>query len=155
MALPNGYDKNKKYPLIISPHPFSWSNFENHSHGAPDLLYPFKGWSGIPDKYKVVIALPLGHGRYFEKVSLAWEAQLGDIAKIPSVLDELNIGVKKEKIYICGLSMGGMETLVAVALYPGLFKAGFSFNAVIDLVKWYKDIVKGCGSKKLLEMCFQ
>ncbi len=116
------------------------------------MLYPFKGWSGISNKYKVVIASPLGHGRNFEKISLAWEAQMNDISKIPSILARLDIKVKSEKIYISGLSMGGMETIAAMALYPGIFKAGFSFNALVDLVAWYKDIIEGHGSEKLLEM---
>ena len=115
-------------------------------------MYPFKGWSGISDKYKVILTSPLGHGRHFEKISLAWEAQMEDISKIPSILERLDIKIKSEKIYICGLSMGGMETITAMALYPEIFKAGFSFNALVDLVAWYKDIVDGHGSIKLLEM---
>lgn len=150
LSLPLDYDNNKKYPLIISPHPFGWSNFENYAHGTPDLVYPFKGWMGISCKYNVIISLPLGHGRCFEKISLAWEAQMQDISEIPLILDRINIKIKMGKIYICGLSMGGMESLVAMALFPELFKAGFTFNALVDLAEWYNDIINGYGSEKLL-----
>ena len=152
LSLPLDFKSDKVYPLIISPHPFGWSNFENFAHGAADLIQPFNGWVGISDKFKVIIALPLGHGRVFNKVSLGWEAQIKDLVSIPKILEDIDIKIKESKIYICGLSMGGMEALTTLGMYPETFKAGFSFNGITDLGAWYDDIVNERTDKKLLEI---
>ena len=152
LSLPLDFKSDKAYPLIISPHPFGWSNFENFAYGATDLIQPFNGWVGISDKFKVIIALPLGHGRVFNKVSLGWEAQIKDLVSIPKILEDMDIKIKESKIYICGLSMGGMETLTTLGMYPETFKAGFSFNGIADLGAWYDDIVNERTDKKLLEI---
>ena len=152
LSLPLDFESSKSYPLVISPHPFGWSNFENFAYGAADLLQPFDGWSGISNKYKVIVALPLGHGRIFNKISLGWEGQIKDLVSIPEILENTSIKIEENKIYICGLSMGGMETLTTLGMYPGIFKAGFSFNGIADLKSWYSDIINGKTDKKLLDI---
>lgn len=149
ISMPLSFKEDRSYPLIISPHPFGWSDFENFSSGAADLVFPFKGWKGIAEKYGIIIALPLGHGRVFEKISLAWEAQLKDLVTIPEVLDGAGIKINGNRIFISGLSMGGIETITAMGKYPGFFKAGFSFNGISDLETWYFDVKNGDCHPKL------
>jgi predicted peptidase len=151
ISLPLDFDEDKKYPLVISPHPFGWSNFENFASGTPDLLQSFRGWTGISENYKVIIALPYGHGKIYDKISLGWEAQIEDMISIPEILFHMNISIHKKKVYLCGLSMGGMETLTALGKYPDNFTAGFCFNAIADLARWYEDIVNNRTDEKLIE----
>lgn len=150
LAIPANFKKNKKYPIIISPHPFGFSNFENYAYGTPAMIQPFSGWKGIPSKYSLIVALPFGHGRVYDKISLSWEAQLEDISIIPKVLN--NNGYNVSNVYIGGLSMGGMESLSALGKYPDVFDAGFSFNGVADLGAWFEDIKNGLTDKELVEM---
>jgi predicted peptidase len=153
LSIPLDFKKGAKYPLVISPHPFGWSHFENFTSGAADLLQPFKGWSGLSEKYKVIIALPLGHGRIYEKISLGRDSQVQDLVAIPDVLDMMKIKINMERIYITGLSMGGMETLTTLGRYPDFFRAGFSFNGICDLAAWYDDIKNRAGvDQKLIDM---
>jgi predicted peptidase len=151
LSLPLDFHEDKPYPLVISPHPFGWSNFENFASGTPDLLQHFKGWTGISDNYKVVIALPYGHGKVHDKICLGFTAQIEDLISIPQILSQMHITINREKIYLCGLSMGGMETLTALGLYPGIFTAGISFNAIADLAGWYEDIVHHRTDGKLID----
>lgn len=44
LSLPLDFDLNKKYSLVISPHPFGFSSLENYAYGTPDLLQNFNGW---------------------------------------------------------------------------------------------------------------
>jgi len=149
VSLPLDFQSDRTYPLIISPHPFGWSHLENFSSGAADLLQPFKGWTGLSDKYKLIIALPLGHGRVHEKISLGWIGQIEDVVFIPEVLEEMDIHT--DRVYLCGLSMGGMETLTALGMYPDFFRGGFIFNAIADLANWYEDIIQNRCDKKLID----
>ena len=150
LSLPINFVKNKKHPLIISPHPFGFSNLENYTYGTPDLLEPFTGWKGIPTKYDLVLAIPLGHGRVYDKISLSWEAQLYDLSNISEVLQ--NDGYNITKVYVGGLSMGGMESLTVLGKYPNVFTAGFSFNGIADLAAWCNDIINGKTDKKMFDM---
>jgi len=149
ISLPLDFQIDKTYPLIISPHPFGWSHFENFSSGATDLLQHFDGWTGLSDRYKVIIALPLGHGRVHEKISLGWIGQIEDIVSIPKILKKMNI--QTDRVYASGLSMGGKDTLIACGMYPDFFRAGFIFNAIADLANWYEDIIHENCDRKLLD----
>jgi dipeptidyl aminopeptidase/acylaminoacyl peptidase len=152
VSLPVTFKTSRSYPLVVSPHPFGWSHFENYAKGAADLLEPFRGWAGISEKYQVVIALPFGHGRALERVSLGWEAQIEDLAAMPRILEEAGVRVKSDKVYIAGLSMGGLETLTALGKHPDTFRAGVCFNGISDLAAFYDDVVSGVTDQKLRDM---
>jgi len=152
VSLPVTFKGSRSYPLVVSPHPFGWSHFENYAKGAADLLEAFRGWARISERYQVLIALPLGHGRVFERVSLGWEAQIEDLAAMPRILEEAGMRIRSDKVYIAGLSMGGMETLTAMGKHPDTFRAGASFNGISDLAKFYDDVVAGVTDKKLRDM---
>jgi len=150
LALPLRWDINKRYNLIISPHFFGATYFENYYLGAASMIEPFKGWQGIASKYNVLIAIPLGHGRVLDRISLAYEGQMKDLSELPYLL-ELK-GYKIGKVYAGGISMGGMETLTLVGKYPKIFTAAFSYNGIADLSSWYEDIIAGKTDKKMIDM---
>ncbi len=149
LSLPCDYSASKKYPLIVSPHFFGATFFENYYLGASGMKEKFHGWRGISDSFNILIAIPLGHGRIHDRASMAYEAQIDDMAYIPEVLE--SAGFKIGKKYAGGISMGAMETLTCVGRYPELFSAAFSFNAITDLEAWYYDIVEGKTDRLIIE----
>jgi hypothetical protein len=150
LALPLKWKRNKKYNLIISPHFFGATYFENYYMGSAEMIEPFMGWKGVASKYDVIVAIPMGHGRVFDRISLAFEGQILDLSKFPGILESM--GYKIKKVYAGGISMGGMETLTLVGKFPEIFSAAFSYNGIADLSAWYKDVSDGCTDKKMLEM---
>jgi len=149
LSLPCEYYASKEYPLIISPHFFGATFFENYYLGAAAMKEKFNGWRGVSDSFNILVAIPLGHGRVYDRASMAYEAQIDDMAYIPEVL--LSAGFKIGKKYAGGISMGAIETLTCVGRYPELFSAAFSFNAITDLEAWYYDIVEGKTDRLIIE----
>ena len=149
LSLPCDYSASKEYPLIISPHFFGATFFENYYLGAAAMKEKFNGWRGISDSFGILIAMPLGHGRIYDRASMAYEAQIDDMAYIPEVLGAA--GFKINKKYAGGISMGAIETLTCVGRYPELFSAAFSFNAITDLEAWYYDVIAGETDKIIIK----
>ena len=131
---PVGYKKSKKYPLILFLHGAGERGSDNKSqleHGANVFAF------GLDDHPAIVIAPQCPKEDY-------WASANFDRRKYPLELD-FNYGypeteslhasielvkkfIKKRKadkkrIYITGLSMGGMGTFEAVGRYPELFAA--------------------------------
>ena len=150
LALPLKWERSKKYNLIISPHFFGATYFENYYMGAAAMIEPFMGWRGVASKYDVMVAIPLGHGRVYDRASLAYEGQIQDLSKFPEMLESMNYKIKK--VYAGGISMGGMETLTLVGKFPKIFSAAFSYNGIADLSAWYEDVENGKTDKKMLDM---
>jgi len=150
ISKPLNFDKNKKYNLFISPHFFGATYFENYYMGASAMLEPFKGWRGVSSKLNIIIAIPLGHGRAYDRMSLAYEGQIEDLASIPGFLEAS--GYKIGKVYAGGISMGGMETLTLAGRFPEMFSAVFSFNGIADLAAWCEDVEMKNTDKKMVEM---
>ncbi len=149
LSLPCEYSASKEYPLIISPHFFGATFFENYYLGAAAMKEKFNGWRGISDSFGILIAMPLGHGRIHDRASMGYEAQIDDMAHIPEVLGAA--GFKIGKKYAGGISMGAIETLTCVGRYPELFSAAFSFNAITDLEAWYYDVIAGETDKIIIK----
>jgi hypothetical protein len=149
LSMPSGYSALKEYPLIISPHFFGATFFENYYLGAAAMKEKFNGWRGISDSFDVLVAIPFGHGRIHDKASMAYEAQIDDMAYMPELLE--SAGFKIGKKYAGGISMGAIETLTCVGRYPELFSAAFSFNAITDLEAWYYDILDGKTDRLIIE----
>ncbi len=150
LALPLKWDKNKKYSLVISPHFFGATYFENYYLGAAAMIEPFLGWKGLASKYNVMVAIPYGHGRVRDRESLAYEGQIYDLSKFPAMLE--SIGYRINKVYAGGISMGGMETLTLAGKFPEIFSAAFSYNGIADLSAWCEDVENGKTDKKMMEM---
>lgn len=150
LALPLKWKKSKKYNLIISPHFFGATYFENYYMGSSAMIETFSGWRGLASKYNVMVAIPLGHGRVYDRMSLAHEGQIQDLSKFPGMLELMEY--KINKVYAGGISMGGMETLTLVGKFPKIFSAAFSYNGIADLSAWYEDVVDNKTDKKLQDM---
>lgn len=150
LALPLKWKKSKKYNLIISPHFFGATYFENYYMGSSAMIETFSGWRGLASKYNVMVAIPLGHGRVYDRMSLAYEGQIQDLSKFPEMLE--SVGYRINKVYAGGISMGGMETLTLIGKFPEIFSAAFSYNGIADLSSWYEDVVNGKTDKKMLGM---
>jgi hypothetical protein len=149
LSLPCDFSALKEYPLIISPHFFGATFFENYYLGSAAMKEKFNGWRGVSDSFNILVAIPLGHGRINDRASMAYEAQIDDMAYIPELLE--SAGFKIGKKYAGGISMGAIETLTCVGRYPELFSAAFSFNAITDLEAWYYDILEGKTDRLIIE----
>ena len=131
---------NKPLPLVIAPHPITWTSAEDYFGGVSDLKKKeHLGYHGLSDKYQIFIAMPHGHHRKKEYCSLAYDGQMEDMAYIPNLLEKNNFPIDKKRIYCCGLSMGGQESLVFAGRFPSLVAAAVVFNPIVDLAAWYED----------------
>ncbi len=149
IALPMTFNVRKSYNVVISPHPFGFSHFENYTGGPPTMIEPYSGWKGLANRFDLIVACPLGHGRVHDRVNLAYEAQIDDLANMDKILAKNRFLIKK--MYAVGFSMGATEVLTLIGRYPGKIAAAFSFNGISDLSGCYEDIVSGNADKKLIE----
>jgi predicted peptidase len=68
----------------------------------------------------------------------------GVVADAPAWIDEAarHTPVDRDRVYACGLSMGGLEALLMAGNHPDLFAATFVFNPVVDAGAWYEDLAR-------------
>jgi polyhydroxybutyrate depolymerase len=108
--LPKGYDKNKKYPLVLAFHGI----FEN-----PRLFEMVTGLSRKADEEGFVVVYPQGtKGRILSPYTwnadfccgYAVENNVNDVGFTNSLIDELlaDYSIDSTKIYLVGFSNGGM-----------------------------------------------
>ncbi len=128
-------------PLVLAPHPISWTAAEDYHGGITGLKRGYHpGWYGLADKFGVLIAMPHGHHRRTEACSLASPEQIIDLAYLADVLEKEGYLVDRHRIYACGLSMGGLETLVITGKFPSLLAAAVAFNPIVDLAAWQQSM---------------
>lgn len=127
-------------PLVIAPHPMTFTAQDDYENGVEGMKLPHKGWRGVAERYNVLVAQPFGHGRVSDTSCLAFEGQMRDLAALPGVVEDAGYRVDRERLYACGLSMGAMEVATFLGLYPDLLAAAFVFNGVFDLVALYADL---------------
>lgn len=128
-------------PLILAPHPAGWTNAEDFHGGAFDTVAPHPGWHDLAEKHGVIVVSPETYGARVPLLSLGYAPSLQDSIGAIDAVRALDYRIDDDRIYACGLSMGGQETLLLIAHNPGLFAAGFAFNPVVDLAHWYSDFV--------------
>lgn len=125
-------------PLVLAPHPSGWTAEEDYHGGLAGLRRKYHhGWHGLAVKYGVIIVIPHGHHRRMALNSLANPAQIADMNFL---IDRLSEQIDHQRIYACGLSMGGQEALVLAGRHPNRFAAVVAFNPVVDLAAWYDDL---------------
>ncbi len=140
LYLPRLYD-SEQIPLVIAPHPITWTASEDYHGGLKDLVRGYHpGWYGLSDKYGVGIVIPHGHHRVVELCSLAAPEQISDMVQIIDEINAIGVKVDTHRIYCCGLSMGGQEALVMAGVNPGIVAAVVAFNPIIDLAVWQKSL---------------
>lgn len=125
-------------PLVLAPHPSTWTAEEDYHGGLVGLKRRYhRGWYGLAEKYGVIIAMPHGHHRCMKLNSLASPEQISDMDYL---IDVLAATVDRQRVYACGLSMGGQEALVLAGRHPSRITAVIAFNPIIDLGAWYDDL---------------
>jgi predicted peptidase len=152
---PENYDKTKKYPLVLFLHGAGERGNNNESqltHGArlfvdpanrqayPAIVIfpqcPTEGyWSSVEiDRNTSPLTLKFDYSR---PITPALQAAIELVQKMV-----VNEGVDKSRVYITGLSMGGMGTFEAVYRYPRLFAAAEPICGGADVKAYDKRVSK-------------
>ncbi len=138
MLLPKDYDPSVKYPLILVLHGAGERGNDNESqlvHGSSLFLK-----EEIRSKYPAIVVFPqCAKNSYWAKIKVEGEIPnrkfiyyedaepTEDLVLVEGLLKHLKKTYKlnKKKIYVGGLSMGGMGTFEIVRRNPKLFAAAF------------------------------
>jgi predicted peptidase len=140
LLLPKDYDPSKKYPLILFLHGAGERGNDNEkqlTHGATLFLT-----DSIRKNYPAIVVFPqCAANSYWSNVSIISDSIKGtrvfnfkpdgEPTKAMELLLELlkeladNYPLDKNRLYIGGLSMGGMGTFELVRRKPKLFAAAF------------------------------
>ncbi|MCH5716333.1 carboxylesterase family protein [Niabella hibiscisoli] len=131
LLLPEGYQKGKKYPMVIFLHGAGERGNDNEkqlTHGGALFVN-----EANRQKYPAIVVFPqCSQQSYWSNVKIAgsganrvFEFNNGGTPTIPmQLLLELmkdldgRYGIKKQQVYIMGLSMGGMGTFELVNRLP-------------------------------------
>jgi len=152
---PENYDKTKKYPLILFLHGAGERGKDNEkqlTHGStlftdstnrkayPAIVIfpqcPEEGYWGNVDVNRSTSPITLQFD-YTKPITPALQAAIELLKKI--IVSE---GVDKSRVYITGLSMGGMGTFEAVYRYPELFAAAVPICGGADVEAYDKRVSK-------------
>jgi predicted peptidase len=152
---PKDYDQSKKYPLVLLLHGAGERGNDNEkqlTHGAK-LFLTDESRANFP---AIVIAPQCPTDSYWASVNIDRSTSpitLGFDYSKPITLPLRNAielvqkisnehGVDKKRIYITGLSMGGMGTFEAVYRYPKLFAAALPICGGGDTTRYNKRVKK-------------
>ncbi len=128
-------------PLLLAPHPISWAAADDYHGGMEGLMRKYhRGYYGLAAKYQVLIAMPHGHHHKEEFTSVAGPEQIADMNALIDGMDGHGYRVDSRRVYACGLSMGGHETLVLAGKHPDRITAAVAFNPIVDLAAWHDDL---------------
>jgi predicted peptidase len=155
MLLPQNYDPQKKYPLILFLHGAGERGSDNEKqlvHGAK-LFIASENRKNFP---AIVIAPQCPAENYWASVIIdrttnpftfsfdysrpATTALSAAIELVKEIM--ATEGVDKKRVYITGLSMGGMGTFEAVYRYPKLFAAAAPICGGGDTTRYTKQAAK-------------
>lgn len=148
---PENYDKTKKYPLVLFLHGGGERGTDNEkqlTHGVKAFLAP-EARSKFP---AIIIAPQCPEDSYwasvkFERTKYPLELDFNysyDITKGLRLAVDLAKSISKteavdnKRVYITGLSMGGMGSLEAVYRYPKMFAAIAAVCGGADLAAYAK-----------------
>jgi pimeloyl-ACP methyl ester carboxylesterase len=115
-------------PLIVSPHAGNWTQEANRCL-----------WTGVADRFGVIVLYPRHQGKLNPRVSLGSPKQLANLeAAIAEV--ERRYPVDKSRVYAAGLSQGAVETLLLTGRYPNQFAGALVINPIVDMIAFYEDL---------------
>lgn len=139
VLLPPDYDKAKKYPLVLFLHGRGESGTDNEKqliHGAALFLR-----DSIRQQYPAIVVFPQCSDKsYWSNVQMTTDGAKNSKRTFyfvtgdePSAAMQLLLGltdnlflqynIRRQQVYVMGLSMGGMGTFELVRRKPGLFAA--------------------------------
>ena len=113
LNIPKNYEKNKKYPLLISLH----GAIKNNSYTLQSRSNYGKNFF-VPEDDEYIIATPI-------KLGIDWSPN-----KINDVINDIssNIKIDEKRIYLTGRSMGGRGTFIVASGLPDKFAAIMPFS---------------------------
>jgi pimeloyl-ACP methyl ester carboxylesterase len=125
-----GPSDNPPIPLIISPHGRGLSGGDNAAL-----------WGNLPTVASFAVVNPDGQGRRLADYSWGSPGQIDDLARMPAIVTGALpwLRIERRRIYAFGGSMGGQETLLLAARYPGLLAGAAAFDSVTDLALQYRN----------------
>lgn len=129
ILLPNEYDKNKKYPLIVLPHGGPQAR-DRAEYSDLDQFLSTRGYIVIKPNFRGSTGL----GKAFEEAGYKqWGGTMQD-----DLEDAVNFMVKKgyadpKNVCILGASYGGYAALMGAVKTPDLYKCSVSINGVTHL----------------------
>ena len=133
VVLPAGYrpGHNPPLPLVISPHGRGVGGRANA-----------RLFGRLPAAGRFILVSPDGQGRRLGLFSWGYTGQIDDLARMPRIVRRALpwVRVRQGRIYALGGSMGGLETLLLVARYPGLLAGAAVFDSTVDLALQYSRI---------------
>ena len=98
-------------------------------------------WQDYPSTRGFIVICADSSGRRDPANSWGVAGQIDDLAELPAVIETSIPWVKidRQRLYVVGPSMGGTETLMALALHPDVFAAAISVDGVADLAARYRE----------------
>lgn len=140
ILLPRDYDSSRSYPLVLFLHGRGESGNDNEkqlTHGSSLFLQ-----DSIRDTYPAIVVFPqCAANSYWSNVEAVADARgkrnfyfvpdgepSSSMRLLLSLTGNLQVRykIKKEQIYVMGLSMGGMGTFEIVRRKPGFFAAAIT-----------------------------
>jgi len=139
ILLPKDYDDSKKYPLILFLHGSGERGNDNElqlTHGADLFLKP-----EVQDEFPAIVVFPqckenmswnnIRYNTSNGRPVITYSAQVTPNLHqdlLEDMIEELqsNLSIDEDRLYIGGLSMGGMGTFEVVMRNPDLFAAAFA-----------------------------
>ncbi len=116
-------------PLVLTPNPAGWTQEMNRCL-----------WTGIADKFDVMILYPRGQDRTAPNTSLGAPQQIANLESA-LVATEKAYRVDKTRVYAAGLSQGAIEALLIAGRYPKQFAGVLSINPIVDFIAFYQDLM--------------
>lgn len=151
ILFPDGYDKEKEYPLILVLHGAGERGNDNEkqlTHGSKLFLQ-----SDVRKEFPAIVVFPqcptesywssvtIDRTRTPILLSFDYTKPITEPLRLSMALLEQLVreeGVNDKCIYITGLSMGGMGTFEAVYRYPNTFAAALPICGGGDTVRYKK-----------------
>ncbi len=145
MLTPQNMEQGKKYPLVLFMHGAGErgnDNIKQLTHGAGLFTSPDNR-----ENYPAYVLHPqCDTSKYWitessSRQGLSWEELFGlypngttSVLSVKELVDNIvaNNNIDKDRIYIIGLSMGGMATYDMICRYPGFFAAAVPVCGGVD-----------------------
>lgn len=118
-------------PLIISPHG------RGTSAQATCRL-----WGNLPAVGRFAVVCPAGQGTHLGLFSWGAPAQIGDLARMASIVERNLpwVHIARQRIYAVGGSMGGQEVLLLLAHHPRFLRGVIAFDPVASLARQWAEL---------------
>lgn len=122
--LPAGYNAANKFPLVLNLHGLG-------SYASQQQLY--SNMDATSDKYKFIVVYPDGINNAWN-VGIGLNSSINDVGFINALLDTLikKYTVNTDKIYSCGMSLGGYMTYKLGCNLSNRFTAIASVSGVVS-----------------------